>query len=58
MNRGAGNAAEVRSTPEEAAAGAGIAAGIEDEELRRLVARAAAASLARGRRDTADDRRF
>jgi hypothetical protein len=57
-DRGAGSAAAVRSTPEEAAAAAGIAAGIEDDELRRLVARAAAASLARGRPGTADDRRF
>ena len=51
-------AAGVRSTPEEAGTAAALAAGIEDEELRRLVARAAAASLARGRRDTADDRGF
>jgi hypothetical protein len=58
VNRAAGNAAEVRSSPEEAAAAAAIAAGIEDEELRRLVARAAAAGLARGRRGTAADRRF
>ena len=57
-DRAAGSAVRVRSTPEEAAAAAGIAAGIEDEELRRLVARAAAASLARGRPGTADDRRF
>ena len=57
-DRAAGSAAEVRSTPEEVAAAAAIAAGIEDEELRRLVARAAAAGLARGRRGTAADRRF
>ena len=57
-DRADGSAAAVRSTPEEAAAAAGIAAGIEDEELRRLVARAAAASLARGRPGTAADRRF
>ena len=35
-----------------------IAAGIDDEELRRLVARAAAASLAKGRPEAPDDRRF
>ena len=40
--------------PEERAAAARIAAGIEDEELRGLVARAVAASLARA----AADRRF
>jgi hypothetical protein len=57
-DRAARSAAAVRSTPEEAAAAAGIAAGIEDDELRRLVARAAAASLAKGRPGTADDRRF
>jgi len=57
-DRAAGSAAAVRSTPEEVAAAAGIAAGIEDEELRRLVARAAAASLAKGRPGTAADRRF
>ena len=54
----AGASTHVRSTPEEAAAAAGIAAGIEDEELRRLVARAAAASLANGRLAGADDRCF
>jgi hypothetical protein len=35
-----------------------LVAGIENEELRRLVARAAAASLARARPGPADDRRF
>ena len=35
-----------------------IAASIEDEELRELVARAAAASLSRGAEDPPDDRRF
>ena len=44
----------VEPGPWERAAGAEIAAGIEDEGLRSLVARAAAASLARA----ADDRRF
>ncbi len=48
----------VMATPEEVAEAAAIAAGIEDAELRRLVARAAAASLARGRPDEADDRCF
>ena len=42
----------VEAGPWERAAGAEIASGIEDEELRALVARAAAASLARA----ADDR--
>jgi hypothetical protein len=37
--------------PEERSAAAAIAAPIEDEELREYVARAAAASLARGRSD-------
>lgn len=37
---------------------ASIAAGIEDESLRRLVARAAAASLANARREPPDDRGF
>lgn len=46
------------SSPADRAEAAEIAAGIEDDELRRLVARAAAASLARGRREPADDRRF
>jgi Dna[CI] antecedent, DciA len=45
-------------TAEELAAGAEIAAGIEGEELRRLVARAAAASLAKGSAEPPDDRRF
>jgi hypothetical protein len=35
-----------------------IAASIEDEELREVVARAAAASLSRGAAEPADDRRF
>ncbi len=46
------------STPESRAEAAELAAGIEDEELRRLVARAAAASLSKGAGDTPDDRRF
>ena len=52
------DSARVRTTPEEVAAAAALAAGIEDEQLRRLVARAAAASLARGRPEAADDRCF
>lgn len=40
--------------PEDARAGAELAAGVADEELRETIARAAAASLARAR----DDRRF
>ena len=45
-------------TVEERAAAAEIAAAIEDEELRRLVARAAAASLSRGAETPSDDRGF
>jgi hypothetical protein len=41
----------VEAGPWERAAGAEIASGIEDEELRALVARAAAASLARAAAD-------
>ena len=48
----------VASTEEHRAAAAEIAAEIEGEELRRLVARAAAASLARGAETPSDDRRF
>jgi hypothetical protein len=44
--------------PEHRAQGVEIAAGIEDEELREYVARAAAASLARGSREARPDRRF
>ena len=44
--------------PEHRREAAGIAAGIEDEELRELVARAAAASLSRAAAEPADDRRF
>lgn len=44
--------------PEHRAQGAAIAAGIEDEELREYVARAAAASLARGSKEARPDRRF
>jgi hypothetical protein len=40
--------------PEEALAGAALAAAVDDAELRETIARAAAASLARAR----DDRRF
>ena len=45
-------------TAEERALAAELAAAIEDEELRRLVARAAAASLSRGAETPSDDRRF
>jgi hypothetical protein len=56
---GGGHPAEpLESTPERRAEAAEIASGIEDDELRRLVARAAAASLSRGDRRPADDRRF
>lgn len=44
--------------PEDVAGGTEIAAGIEDEGLRETVARAAAASLARGRVSARPDRRF
>ncbi len=44
--------------PEDAAQGAEIAASIEDESLRAIVARAAAASLAKARRNPPPDRRF
>jgi len=44
--------------PEDAAEGVLLAAGIEDAELREIVARAAAASLARGRREAHSDRDF
>jgi hypothetical protein len=44
--------------PEHRAEAAEIAAGIEDEELRGYVARAAAASLARGPIEARSDRRF
>jgi hypothetical protein len=43
--------AAVSVSPEEREAGAELAAGIEDEKLRKLVARAASASLARARSD-------
>ena len=46
------------ATARQRAEGAAIAAGIEDEELRELVARAAAASLARALPEPPDDRRF
>ena len=49
-----GSAPALQVGPEERLEGAALAAGIEDEELRALVARAAAASLARAR----SDRRF
>lgn len=57
-------AAEQRAPPrpeidsKHRAEAAGIAAGIEDEELRELVARAAAASLARAAGETRSDRGF
>ncbi len=57
--RGGSRAAVPRAAPSSRAEAAEIAAGIEDDELRELVARAAAASLANG--PTArppDDRRF
>jgi hypothetical protein len=44
--------------PAHRAQGAEIAAGIEDEELREYVARAAAASLARGSGEARSDRSF
>jgi len=50
--------AALESSPERRAEAAEIAAGIEDDELRRLVARAAAASLSRADRRPPDDRRF
>jgi hypothetical protein len=46
---GEGTPAAVTPTPDERSTGASLAAVIEDEELRRTVARAAAASLARRR---------
>ena len=46
------------ATDEERAAAAEAAAAIEDEELRALVSRAAAASLARARGGARSDRRF
>ena len=51
-------AAGPESTPGQRAEAAEIAAGIEDDELRELVARAAAASLANADRTPADDRGF
>jgi hypothetical protein len=47
-----------RATPEQRAEAASLAAGIEDEELRALIVRAAAASLAKAAADPPDDRRF
>ena len=44
--------------PEPEAEAAGIAASIEDEELREYVARAAAASLAKGSEEARSDRAF
>jgi hypothetical protein len=44
--------------PEDVAAGAELAAVIEDEELRAIVARAAAASLSKRRADPRSDRDF
>lgn len=52
----AANAPVVR--PEDRERGAEIAAEVEDEELRELVARAAAASLARAAAEAPSDRRF
>ena len=48
----------LESSAERRAEAAEIAASIEDDELRRLVARAAAASLSRADRRPPDDRRF
>ena len=48
----------LESSPERLAEAAEIAAGIKDDELRRLVARAAAASLSNADRRPPDDRRF
>jgi hypothetical protein len=45
-------------TPEQRAEAAELAAGIGDDELRELVARAAAASLAAAAAEAASDRRF
>ena len=47
-----------RATPEQRAEAATLAAEIEDPELRDLVARAAAASLANAAAEAPDDRRF
>ena len=47
-----------RATPEQQAAAASLVAEIENEELRALVARAAAASLAKAGAEPADDRSF
>jgi hypothetical protein len=46
------------ATEEDRATAAAVAGAIEDEELRALVARAAAASLARARSGARSDRRF
>jgi hypothetical protein len=46
------------ATPEQRAEAAAVAGGIRDDELRRLVARAAAASLARAASEPSDDRGF
>lgn len=51
-------AATLADAAEHRTEAAEIAAGIEDDELRRLVARAAAASLASGRRHAPADRGF
>ena len=48
----------LESSPERLAEAAAIAAEIEDDDLRRLVARAAAASLSRADRGHPDDRGF
>jgi hypothetical protein len=52
------SAAGRESTPAQRAEAAEIAAGIADEELRELVARAAAASLSNASRTPPDDRGF
>ncbi|MEO5577350.1 MAG: DUF721 domain-containing protein [Gaiellaceae bacterium] len=51
-------AAAPEPSAEQRAEAAVLTAGIEDEELRRLVARAAASSLAGGRREPPADRHF
>ena len=50
--------ASVEASADERAEAAALVAGVADEDLRRLLARAAAASLARRRRDRSDGRCF
>jgi hypothetical protein len=56
--RGATVRTSTPATAEQRADAAAVTAGIRDDELRRLVARAAAASLARAASEPPDDRRF